>query len=45
MNYKELALLEEPGQQDLRKTLASKRPLVGDGDAPLCVYTIRSRAE
>ncbi|KAF5536785.1 hypothetical protein FPHYL_12893 [Fusarium phyllophilum] len=43
--YKELALLEKPGQEDLQKTLASKRPIVEDGDAPLCVYTKRPRAE
>lgn len=41
--YKEPALLEKPGQEDLRKTLASKRPSEEDGDAPL--NTKRSRAE
>ncbi|KAH7167182.1 hypothetical protein DER46DRAFT_273644 [Fusarium sp. MPI-SDFR-AT-0072] len=41
--YKELVLLEKPGQEDLRKTLASKRPSEEDGDAPL--NTKRSRAE
>lgn len=45
MKYKERAPLEMPGQEDLRKTLAGKRPLVEDGDASPCVYTKRSRAE
>ncbi|KAF5532343.1 hypothetical protein FNAPI_12968 [Fusarium napiforme] len=43
--YQELVLLEKPGQEDLRKILASKRPLVEDGDTPLGVYTKRPRAE
>jgi hypothetical protein len=41
--YKELVLLEKHGQEDLRKTLASKRPPEDDGDAPLNAK--RSRAE
>lgn len=43
--YQEPVLLGKPGQEGLRKVLASKRPLVEDGDAPLGVYTKRPRAE
>ncbi|KAF9777669.1 hypothetical protein IL306_004345 [Fusarium sp. DS 682] len=41
--YKELVLLEKPGQEDLRQTLASKRPSDDDDDALPCAK--RSRPE